>query len=427
MSAPHIIRRNKKPLGDNGINFVGIGEWLGTVSILPWFIISLLWIAFIGLNYFYATHTDAGLNAFWAYYRGADALLNNAPLYNGLDGWIYLYPPLFAQMLMPIVVLDSYDVAIVLWYVINIVLLIASLFLLSRYVPPSCAKLLWFTPIVFLPFWQALYLGQVTIIMLALLTLAWVCMREDRAVIAGMLLALASWIKVFPAILILYFIFKRDWRVLWGVVLIGTGLAILQVLISGSDLMFEFFDILLSLTAGGQPEGTYENLSVLAFASRLFEHNDKVVPIFVDDTLFKLTRWGLTAFIILTSAIAIWYSGASTRMKQINWRFDLEYSLMVMTILLFGGTLWISGLPPLLLLYVLLLRNVDIFRLPSWVKGLSVASFVLITTYQPLVLMLMEEALDVITLSLGFLGVLILWFLLIQQLLQSKSTERITR
>ena len=427
MSAPHTIRRNKKPLETHVISVVDLGKWLGMMPMLPWFVISILWVVFIGLNYVYATHTDSGLNAFLAYYQGAEALLNNAPLYNGLDGWIYLYPPLFAQMLMPIATLDNYDVAVLLWYVINVALLMGTLFSLSRYVPPARAKLLWIAPIVFLPFWQALYLGQVTTIMLALLTFAWICMREDRAVIAGMLLALASWIKVFPAILILYFIFKRDWRVLRGVVLLGTVLAIAQVLISGPDIMFEFFDILLSLTAGGQPEATYENLSILAFVSRLFQHNDKVIPIFVDDNLFTIIRWGITAFIIGISVIAIWYSGASTKAKQINWRFDIEYSLMIMTILLFGGTLWISGLPPLLLLYVLLLRNVDKFHSPFWMKAMGVLSFMLITTYQPLILILMKEYLDVITLSLGFFGVLILWFLLIQQILQAKPVHSVGR
>jgi hypothetical protein len=109
--------------------------------------------------------------------------------------------------------------------------------------------------------------------------------------------------------------------------------------------------------------------------------------------------------------------------KNLSWRFDLEYSLMVMAILLFGGTLWISGLPPLLLLYVLLLRNVDFFRLPTWVKAMSGVSFLLITAYQPLMLILLEDSLDVVTLSLGFFGVLMLWFLLVQQVLTPKTIE----
>jgi hypothetical protein len=45
---------------------------------------------------------------------------------------------------------------------------------------------------------HALFIGQVTIILLALLVGVWIAIRKDYLFIAGMLLALAAWIKISP-------------------------------------------------------------------------------------------------------------------------------------------------------------------------------------------------------------------------------------
>ena len=55
-------------------------------------------------------------------------------------------------------------------------------------------------------------LGQINLVLLALLLLSMVALRSRRTVAAGMLLALAAAMKVFPLPALAYFIVRREWK-----------------------------------------------------------------------------------------------------------------------------------------------------------------------------------------------------------------------
>lgn len=351
--------------------------------------------------------------AFYVYHAGAKSLLGSQDLYSGITGWIYLYPPLLAQILMPLAAYTHNTTSTVVWFSINSAMMISTLSLLSHYIPQSKIRWLWLMPLVFIPFWQALYLGQITIIMMALLAIIWMCIQEHHHVMAGMFLALSIWIKVFPALLVLYFLWRRDWYTMIGLIIGGLGLLGVQIMISGPDLILNFIDVLFELYSGGQPEATYENLSIFGFASRLFQSNQFVIPLEINASLFSMMRIGLTISTLIISFFAIIRARFTDTLENNRWRFDLEYSLVIMTILMLGSTLWISGLPPLILIYVLILRNVEKYRHPLLVKSIVAISFILITIYQPMLVVFKGETLHALTLSIGFAGVMLVWSLLV--------------
>jgi len=364
-----------------------------------------------------------GLSAFEVYFQGGQALVNGTALYQGTSGWIYLYPPLTAQMLIPLAEIMDYDAAALFWLAANFAILIGTVALLANYVPASQMKWLWISPILFFPIAQAFYIGQITVIMLALVALAWFAIRHDQRGWAGALLAFAAWIKVFPALLVVYFFLKRDWRVIRGVVITGIGLALLQIIISGPGVFLAFFEVLFELTSDGQPAATYENSSIFAFASRLFQNNARVYPLVINETLYAITRISLTLMVFGLAGYAIYRSGADTRLRTLSWRFDLEYGLVLLTILLFGSTLWISGMPPLFLIYVMIWRNQHVFRRSRLVRWLNRFSFAAITLYIPMMLLFMHDgsSMHALPLSLGFFGVMALWALLVILLLQNRK------
>lgn len=393
---------------------------------ITWSIVMGIWIVFVGMLYYAAQHTSFGLKVFEVYYRSAAALLQGDPIYSGTNGWIYLYPPLLSQLLIPIVATLDYTLASTIWLGINIALLVVTLTVLSRYVPDHWAKWLWLLPIAFIPIWQALYIGQVTIILFTLLTGVWVALREDRPVLAGMLLAFAAWLKVFPAVLILYFLWRRNTRLIAGVIVGGLGLAAFQILVSGPVLFVQFFEVLLSLTAEGQPNLTYENLSIFAFVSRLFQENVNVDPVFINTDLFRTVRIALTVLVIGISAFALYRSGRmdnnrlrSPRARVIaSWRFDVEYALVLLTILMVGTTLWISGLPPLILIGLLSLRNRRHTHRKR-TRMLWLMAFLLMVAYQPVIVLVNVTGivLGPLPLSIGFIGLIIAWALMVWMLL----------
>lgn len=427
-----------------------------TASLRPtwiWFVIGGLWLVFTSVLYLgystdpmsfgllvfenyiqsvmnaqtYILDLGYGFSAFDVYYQGAISLTEGQSLYAGTTGWIYLYPPLTAQVLIPVVYLADYDVAAFLWLIVNIVALAGVVKVLSAYVPKPMRRWMWVLPLVFVPIGQAIYIGQVTVIMLALLTWTWVAVQRGNRGLAGALLALACWIKVFPALLVVYFLWKRDWRVIRGVIIAGFGLAGLQILISGPELFFEFFGVLFQLTTGGQPEATYENNSIFAFASRLFQENIRVYPLVVNETLYTLTRVGLLLIVFGAAGIAIWRSGAKTTVETPSWRFDIEYALVLLTILLFGSTLWISGMPPLLLIFVLIWRHQAMFRNQRLIRWMLGFSFAAICLYIPMMAVFMADGqrMHALPLSLGFFGVMALWALLVMLLFEKPETESV--
>lgn len=385
-----------------------------------WRATTLLWAVYIGLAFFFATQTPISSKAYYAYHQAAQALIEGRPLYTGLDGWVYLYPPLLAQALTPVAALRSYEAATSLWFVLNTTLLVVSVALLARYVPLRTRRLLWLSPLLFGPVWQALILGQVTIVLLALLTGVWLVLRQQkRPALAGALLALAAWIKVFPAVLLLLFVWQRSWRVAAGAIATGLALLVLQLVISGPATLVGFISTLFGLMQNGQPVANYENLSLFAFLSRLFTENRFVDPLLISPSLLSVSRLVSLLGIVGITGYAIARAQARQPGSDFGWRFDLQYALVIVTVLLLGSTLWVSGLPPLLLVYVLVLRHRHHMAHPPTINWWCGLSFWLITLHQPIVLLLTlnSRAVDPLLLSGGFFGVLLMWALLIRLLL----------
>lgn len=82
---------------------------------------------------------------------------------------------------------------------------------------------------------DGLWLGQVHLLILGGIVLAWWLRERNQPFAAGMILAAITLIKLLPAVLIVYFLLRRDWRVLVGVA-IGTVLLFGVMLVGGGGL-----------------------------------------------------------------------------------------------------------------------------------------------------------------------------------------------
>ena len=59
--------------------------------------------------------------------------------------------------------------------------------------------------------WSSYHLGQPSLLLLALMLGAFLCLRGNRQILAGTLVALAAAIKAFPFLAIIYLIYRRYW------------------------------------------------------------------------------------------------------------------------------------------------------------------------------------------------------------------------
>lgn len=365
--------------------------------VLTWTGIAILWIGFLALSWFLSQQSTFAMADFRVYYDGALLLRNGQPLYQGTVGMVYLYPPLLAQLLLPLVSFLSLEQVWVVWFGLNVLLLLGIVILLSRATRRS--RWLWVMTPLFLPITEALGNGQVTVILLVLMAGAWLAVKQKRCFLAGALLALAAWLKVYPALLIVYFIWKRDWQVVRGALVGGIALGLLQIAISGPETMIEMSRVLFTLTNSGQDHLIPFNASILGFTSQLFQSHPNVTALVVQPTLYLISRAALTL-----SIIGGWLYLTARRDRN---DFDFDYTLTLLTALLISPTFYPPAMPPLLLVYFLLLHR---RYSPAMIAFVTLAC-VLLSIYWPVMMgyYSTEAPLSGLVMSFAFYTLLATW------------------
>lgn len=182
---------------------------------------------------------------------------------------VYTYPPLLAILMLPLT-LVSYQTALSIWTLVNFAAWLVCAGLLAHWFRRVCVygitalrrqggeeagagdagaphlgairvpRLFTLAIAVFLtlfyqPIEQSAMLGQVSLFMLLLFLLVPWLIERDRPYLAGGLLALTVWIKLFPAVLLVYFLLRGRWRVVGGAVVGMILLALVQIPIIGVD------------------------------------------------------------------------------------------------------------------------------------------------------------------------------------------------
>lgn len=141
----------------------------------------------------------------------------------------YVYPPLLAMLLVPFTLVPC-GTALSIWLVINLALWLALVVILLRYLPRHRA-LVFPLGLFFVPMWNSLFYGQIgELILLGMVVALWLVERT-RPGWAGVVLGLLAAIKLYPALLILYFVLRRQWRlgIAAGLTVLVSGLAMTVV------------------------------------------------------------------------------------------------------------------------------------------------------------------------------------------------------
>ena len=134
---------------------------------------------------------------------------------------VHNYLPFFIVLMAPFGLLPMWP-ACAIFVALSLALFALTVWLIDRHLihPPAgswwlrlAAPVGLVSPFVF----SAAVLGQVNLLVTFLTVLCWYLVEIKRPGWAGWSLALAVLIKAFPAVLILYFLLKRQWRLLGGV------------------------------------------------------------------------------------------------------------------------------------------------------------------------------------------------------------------
>ena len=137
------------------------------------------------------------------------------------------YPPFFVEVFSPLARLDQ-KTAFWIWEAAQMLCLVGAVLMLARAnAPPlGAAPTIIVLALVILSrqFAGALVAAQVTPMLLALLSASWFCARRERPAAAGLCLAIAALLKLYPAGAAGYFLFGRRWRALaWTIGFFAAG------------------------------------------------------------------------------------------------------------------------------------------------------------------------------------------------------------
>ncbi len=191
--------------------------------------IIFLSIALVSLVYAVITAPQNGID-FLTYYRGASEWAEGT--YSDGAGALFTYPPFTIPIISPIALL-SFERARILWLAINLVAVSISIPLVYGYFKnwPARAKLYLALAVLSLaPFRVTLRVGQISLIITALLLGAILARSRNKKYLAGLLLgiSLCKFTLSFP--FFLYFLWKKEWKLLAAAVSLMTVLTCLYAL-----------------------------------------------------------------------------------------------------------------------------------------------------------------------------------------------------
>jgi hypothetical protein len=221
---------------------------------------------------------------------------------------------------------------------------------------------LWIVFLAYFPTFTAFKIGQVTFWVLMLLTCAWLAARHGHERLAGLLLGAGVGLKLFVAVLIIYFGLLRRWRVVaWSLGVVTAGFVALLPIV-GLDAYRDFIGVLRSVTWFGNSW----NASYSAVITRIFGGSENVP---------------LIGAPLLGRAIVVFCSAASlAALVHVSWRpggdrlavarFDLGYGLALVMMLLVSPLGWMYYFPLLLIPACSAWREAGNGRVPAARKGL---------------------------------------------------------
>jgi hypothetical protein len=261
------------------------------------------------------------------------------------------HPPTAVLLGLPLARL-SYPDAVFTWNVLSLAALLVSIWLIGRElnfrIRPWTALAGIVLLIISWPVRSHFQQGQLAMLLLLLLTATWIADRSGRDRLAGVYLGAASALKIFPALLFLHFIVRRQWRV------VGTGLATIAALTAITMMLLgpasyaSYIHEVPPIVS--EWRSAWNNTSLPALWSKLFEPGNKgsgVVPLVYSPLLAR-------ALIVLSCAVVIGLLAKQVTRAATRKHCDRSFAAAVVGMLLLAPVTWEHS-------FVLLILPIGIF------------------------------------------------------------------
>jgi hypothetical protein len=269
------------------------------------------------------------------------------------------HPPTSVLLAVPLAWLDYPD-AFLIWNLFSVALFGLSLWLVARelQLQPTLWWLLMLCALVLVcnPFRQQVNQAQLNMVLLALIVGAWACDRQERPGWAGVLVGMATAVKLFPGFLLVYFLLRGRWKAVFAGAASFAVCTALTVLVVGVGTYEDYYREVLPQVVNFRD--WWINASLPGLFSKLFDgRSGHVIPLWHQPEL--VTIGSAVCAVGLVGVLFAAIRGSRTREEQ-----DLTFGLALVTMLLVAPITWDHYY--LLLLVPLALLWIRLRRLGGW-------------------------------------------------------------
>jgi len=222
------------------------------------------------------------------------------------------------------------------------------------------------------PFLEELIYGQLMILLGLLLILAWRSIRQERFVIGGIYLGLVFALKLMAWPIILFFVLKRQWRIVICAAMTVLILNFAAALLLSPMVVVDYY---LNVGMSIMPlyRGSPFNFSVWTVGWRLFEGTGSSVFLSIEaPPLFfvpELAPWFTYGTLVIYLICSLWLA----------WRarsFDIAFGILMGVSILVNPVTWIHYFTWLLFPIILLCHRLFSLEFPFKESLLSLAGMV---------------------------------------------------
>jgi len=276
---------------------------------------------------------------FWILFRGAREWTRGGSMYDieavltNHFGHVFKVPPFYGMLFVPFVTMDGLTVLLG-HRIMNTLLIVATALIWLRmwripFVSLSAASLL--IVFNFRPLADTLAYGQIDLVLLFLLTLALWALRSGRDTAAGALVALGTLFKIYPILLLAFFVVKGHWRALIGFaagMAVCNGIAI--AVIGWNEHLIYLTQVLPNI---GGTTSWVENQTISGFLARLTD-SPRNATIYQNE-MVRLLGTFLSALVSLAVCIL-----ALRPTSRNSTGYALQYGMFLLLMVLASPAAW---------------------------------------------------------------------------------------
>jgi hypothetical protein len=294
---------------------------------------------------------------YWVWYQTGQMVLEGGEVYpDRFHKFPFMYPPPCAIFLAPVSALGLTGLVIVLALVIAAAWICSIIFSVrlatdaigrSQILPYAVPSFVMVAHV-----WGNFLLGQPSLVLLALMLGAFIALQQQRQITAGLLVAFAAAIKAFPAIALVYLIYRRSWTAAATMIIAGTFfLVILPIPFRGyatakedvqrwsNGMLFKYDESGVGQRLGRST--SWKNQSIWGVANRLLRHIEydhkfePHEPVFVN---FADVGFRTVNTIILAAALGLGLAFIAVmprRDRRTRETDAIEFALLLLLMLMF--------------------------------------------------------------------------------------------